>query len=363
MTYSQKGFIIYLIGLAILTAACTQQEQTRPVLKNIEDAVFASGYIEQEYNYTVSAKVDGILLSCPVKEGDSVIKGEAIATIENDVQNNQLQEALAVYADASQNASANSLQLQQIQTQIDQAKQQLAFDKENYARYKDLREKNSISQLEFEKIALQYQAAQNNLESLEQNFAEVQKSLKLTEERSLVQVQTQRSILKDYQLTTGVSGQVINVFKKQGELARRGEPIAKIGSGQYLIKLFVSEDDITKVALGQWVATSINTYPDEVFQARVTRIYPGFDEAEQSYIVEAAFEQMPEKMFSGTQLQANIKVGGRQNVLIIPTSFLSRGSYVMLENGSEKQIATGSTNKDWTEVLSGLSPEDIILKP
>ncbi|MEL6805879.1 MAG: transporter, partial [Bacteroidota bacterium] len=95
----------------------------------------------------------------------------------------------------------------------------------------------------------------------------------------------------------------------------------------------------------------------------VTRIYPGFDEAEQSYIVEAAFEQMPEKMFSGTQLQANIKVGGRQNVLIIPTSFLSRGSYVMLENGSEKQIATGSTNKDWTEVLSGLSPEDIILKP
>ncbi|MEO1415586.1 MAG: HlyD family efflux transporter periplasmic adaptor subunit [Bacteroidota bacterium] len=363
MTYSQKGYIIYLIGLAVLTAACTQQEQTQPALKNIEDAVFASGYIEQEYNYTVSAKVDGILLSCPVKEGDSVTKGEIIATIENDVQNNQLQDALAVYADASQNASANSLQLQQIQTQIDQAKQQLAFDKENYVRYKDLREKNSVSQLEFEKIALQYQASQNNLESLEQNFAEVQKSLKLTEERSLVQVQTQRSMLKDYQLTTGVSGQVINVFKKQGELARRGEPIAKIGSGQYLIKLFVSEDDITKVALGQWVATSINTYPDEAFRARVTRIYPGFDEAEQSYIVEAAFEQMPEKMFSGTQLQANIEVGGRQNVLMIPTSFLSRGSYVMLENGREKQIITGSTNKDWTEVVSGLSPEDIILKP
>ncbi|MEO1384882.1 MAG: biotin/lipoyl-binding protein, partial [Bacteroidota bacterium] len=217
MTHHKKGYILYLIGLLVLTAACTQQERTQPILKNIEDAVFASGYIEQEYNYTVSAKVEGILLSCPVKEGDSVTQGETIATIENDVQNNQLQDALAVYADASQNASANSLQLQQIQTQIDQAKQQVAFDKENYARYKDLREKNSISQLEFEKISLQYQNAQHNLESLEQNYAEAQQSLKLTEERSLVQVQTQRSMLKDYQLTTGVSGQVINVFKKQGE--------------------------------------------------------------------------------------------------------------------------------------------------
>ncbi|MEL6698822.1 MAG: HlyD family efflux transporter periplasmic adaptor subunit [Bacteroidota bacterium] len=363
MTHHKKGYILYLIGLLVLTAACTQQERTQPILKNIEDAVFASGYIEQEYNYTVSAKVEGILLSCPVKEGDSVTQGETIATIENDVQNNQLQDALAVYADASQNASANSLQLQQIQTQIDQAKQQVAFDKENYARYKDLREKNSISQLEFEKISLQYQNAQHNLESLEQNYAEAQQSLKLTEERSLVQVQTQRSMLKDYQLTTGVSGQVINVFKKQGELARRGEAIAQIGSGQYLIKLFVSEDDITKVDLGHTVAASINTYPEETFQARVTRIYPGFDETEQSYIVEAVFEQMPQKMFSGTQLQANIEVGGRQNVLMIPTSFLSRGSYVMLENGSEKQIATGSINKDWTEVVSGLSAEDVILKP
>jgi macrolide-specific efflux system membrane fusion protein len=61
-----------------------------------------------------------------------------IAVIENEVQNNQLQDALVVYNDAVKNASPDSPQLQQLQTQIEQAAQQLEFDKENYLRYKDL---------------------------------------------------------------------------------------------------------------------------------------------------------------------------------------------------------------------------------
>lgn len=352
-----------ILALSILLGACQETETTLPVRKTLEEAVFASGYMEQENSYTISAKADGILLSFSIQEGDSVRKDDLIAVIENDVQHNQLRDAMVVYEDAVNDASPESPQLQHLQTQIEQAKEQQAFDEENYARYKQLREKNSVSQLDFEKVKLQYQNAQSNLQALEKNYEDVQNSLKLSEQRSLVQVNTQRSLLQDYQLRTEESGQVIKVFKKQGELVRRGEAIAVISSGAYLIKLFVAEDDITKIDLGQSAAIHINTYPNSAFPAKITKIYPGFDEVEQSYIVEAQFQQFPEKMFSGTQLQANIETGQRENVLVIPTNYVSKGNYVQLESGEEKQIETGSKDDLITEVVSGLTEQDVLVKP
>lgn len=363
MSYIRKQSFLFALAFVAMLTSCTQQETILPAKKNIEDAVFASGHIEQENNYTVSAKVEGILLTLPVKEGDLVRQNELLAVIEHDVQDNQLQDAIVVYEDAKSNATSSSPQLQNIKTQIDQAKKQLAFDAENYERYKGLWEKRSVSKLEFEKADLQYKAAQSNLASLEQNYKEVENNLKLNVERSSVQVNSQQTVLKDYKLTTVEAGQVINVFKKQGELVRRGEAVASIGSGEYLIKLFVSEDDITKVNLGHAVTVNMNTYPDQTFPAVITKIYPGFDESEQSYVVEAQFKELPEKMFSGTQLQANIETGSRKEVLVIPTDYISRGSYVLLENGKEKQIKTGSKNDDWTEVIAGVSEKDIIVKP
>ena len=360
---NNSAYYLVIVLFSCCFMACEEVETTTPVSKNIEDAVFASGYIEQENNYTVSAKVEGILVSFDVKEGDQLIKEELIGIIESEVQNNQLQDALVVHEDAKINASPSAPQLQNIETQIKQAKEQLAFDKENYLRYKDLYSKKSVARIEFEKTELQYLVAQSNLLALKKQYEEAQAALVLNVERSRVQVSTQQSLLRDYQLFAEMEGQVIQVFKKEGELVRRGEAVAKIGSGAYLIKLFVSEEDIIRVDVGQEVAVNINTYPDRAFDAEITKIYPAFDEAEQSYVVEAQFKQLPEKMFSGTQLQANIKVNSRKSVLMIPTSYVKRGSFVQLENGEEKEIVAGSKNGTWTEVVSGIMASDIIIKP
>ena len=355
--------ILATLALMFLLASCSEQETIRPQKKNIDDAVFASGHVEQENNYTASAKADGIILSLPLKEGDRVLKNDLIARIENDVQDNQLQDAVVVYEDARFNASPNSPQLQQLASQIDQAEKQVAFDKDNYLRYKGLYEKKSVSKLDYEKTELQYEAAQSKLEELKKSYEDAQRSLQLNSHRSAVQVSTQQSKLGDYRLISESTGTLIQVFKKQGELVRRGEPVVQISSGDYLIKLFVAEEDITKIDLGQYVAVNVNTYPNKVFSATISKIYPAFDEVEQSYVVEAQFEELPEKMFSGTQLQANIQTNSRKDVLVIPTAYLAKGRFVTLANGEEIQIETGSKSQAWTEVVSGITENDLIIKP
>jgi multidrug efflux pump subunit AcrA (membrane-fusion protein) len=353
----------WMLLMLVPLVSCKQEETVVPEMRTIEDAVFASGYTEQEISYTVSSNVEGILLSLPIKEDDIVSKEDVIAVIKSDVQQNQLQDAMAVYKEALQDASPDSPELLNIQAQIDQAQVQLAFDQEIYLRYKDLWDKKSVSMLDFEKAELQFKASQSNLIALQKQYRETENALNLQLERSLVQVNSQQSVLKDYQITTGTPGKVIEVYKKQGELVRRGEAIAKIGSGPYLLKLLISEEDITRVAIGNPVAVALNTYPNETFQARVSKIYPGFNESEQSYIAEAKFEHTPERLFSGTQLQANIQTGSREKVLVVPSSYVWKGNFVKLSNGEEKQLVTGARNSEWTEVVSGLSREDILVKP
>ncbi len=343
--------------------SCKKTEKTSVIRKDIEDAVFASGYIEREDEYMISANISGTILKIPIKEGELVNENNLIATIENSVQTEQLKDAEAVLSQSKKNAMASSPQLLQIQSQINQALHQVEQDKTNFLRYKDLRGKNSVSQLDLEKVQLQYLASQNNLIALQKNYQDAKNALELTEKRSGIQVAQQQDILKDYTIKAIEKGEVLNVFKKKGELVKQGENIAKIGSGDFKIKLYVSEDDIAKLKLGQKTAIRLNTYPDENFMATVTKILPAFDETEQSYIVEAKFDKVPEVIFSGTQLQANIETSKRKNALVIPTSYISKGKFVTLENGEQKAVVIGSKDNEWTEILSGISENTVLIKP
>lgn len=352
-------FLVPMLGLL----SCSRQEEIAPQYKTIQQAVFASGKLEQEDEYIISAAVDGIIRELSIREGDYISKGELLVRIDSDVSNTQLQEARVVYNDAKQNLSADAPQLEQIKSQINQSRNQLNLDKINYQRYTDLRRKNSVSQLEYEKAELQYKASQSSLQVLEKSYKQAQDALQLNADRSLQQVKTQQAILNDYSILADKEGIVLEVLKKKGELVRKGEVIAKIGSGKNILKLFIAEDDITKLSIGQQAIVQMNNYPDTTFTASITKILPAFDKTEQSFTAEAAFVNPPQLLLSGTQLQANIKQQGTKKVLVIPSAAVIRGKYVELKNGEEKEIKTGQKSGNWVVVIQGLTEKDIILLP
>ncbi|MCB0631664.1 MAG: HlyD family efflux transporter periplasmic adaptor subunit [Saprospiraceae bacterium] len=353
---------VFLLAITGGITSCNRLEQTSPVRKTIQEAVFASGHVTQEDEYVIAANVDGTVLAINVQEGDTVAEHQVLLKLKSDIQNSQLQELQAVYEEARSNASEDAPQLAQIRIQIEQTELQLAQDETNYLRFKDLRENNSVSQLDFEKARLQYESAKRNLALLQKNYREVTSSLQLSVDRSRAQLQSQQALLSEYILKADQAGIAIQVNKKKGELVRRGEVITRIGSGPFVLKLFVSEEDITRIETGQKAAVHLNIYPDRTFSATISKILPGFDQAEQSYIVEAQLDEMPEKLFNGTQLQANIDIGKRENVLVIPAEFLQKGKYVTLANGEQKEVTPGEKNHEWVEVTSGLSESDVLTR-
>lgn len=360
-----KGTIILtaIVFPLLCLSACKRQQETSPVRKTLQQAVFASGHLQQEDEYVIAATADGTIKELSIHEGDNISTGQMLVRIKSDVQHTQLQEAQVVYEDARQNAAPDAPQLAQIRAQIGVAKAQRDQDQLNYERYTALRSRNSVSQLEYEKAKLQYKTSQSNLQALEKNYNQVQDALQLNADRSLQQVRTQQSILNEYTINADKAGVVLDVLKKKGELVRKGEVIARIGSGRHILRLFIAEDDITRLHIGQQAIVQMNNYPDTTFAAVLTKILPAFDQSEQSYVAEAVFTSPPALLLSGTQLQANIKQDGTRSVLVIPAAALIRGQFVQLKDGTEKAIKTGQKLGDWVEVKSGLIEQDVILLP
>ena len=102
-----KKSCIY-ISIILILFGCEEKESTSPIKKNVQEVVFASGKMEMEDEYIVSALVDGFILSLEINEGDIIKQNQVIATLDNEVQSNQVEDAQIILNDSRLNDSPQS---------------------------------------------------------------------------------------------------------------------------------------------------------------------------------------------------------------------------------------------------------------
>jgi multidrug efflux pump subunit AcrA (membrane-fusion protein) len=230
-------------------------------------------------------------------------------------------------------------------------------DSLQYARYRKLHEQQAVAQSSYEKIYLQYQASLKEYASLRQQWQQQ----RLAGDIQLQQAENQWAVAAAQsgvgQLKSFANGVVYDVYKKEGDLIAPGQPIALIGAGPMIARLLVDEDDLDKVFTGQKVLLTLDAFPDKVFHARISRIYPYLNKVEQSFRVDAVLETPLPVSIYGLNLEANIVVSEGRQVLAIPKSALLRGDSVLVKEGQETRkvkIVKGIEDDNWVEVVSGV---------
>jgi multidrug efflux pump subunit AcrA (membrane-fusion protein) len=351
------------LSLVAMFASCNQVETTQPQKRDIINAVFASGYVIQDNEYQVTANTEGYLVKRFVDEGVTVRAGMPLFQLSNDVQAENLSSAEVNYQDALRKLDSTSPERAQLELQLSQAKTQLALDKKNYERYENLLEKKAVSQVDYEKAKYQYESSLNNVELKEKVLADFINTLEINAKNARSQLMIQKSTNEDYFLSTNIDGIVLNVLKQPGELVRRGEVVALIGGGQKLAKLFVAEEDIEEVSINQKVFINLNTQKDQNLEGVISKIYPSFDEIEQSFVVEATFNNPPENIYHNTQLQANIIIDQIKGAWVIPSDFIDVGDSVIVKGVGKKWVEFGIRNDKWTQVVNGLDESQTLQKP
>lgn len=356
---------IFTVSIVIVTAlaACRQPPAVSPVRKEIIDAVFGSGHIENKDQYTVVANTDGYLTSVHVSEGDTVRQGQQLFHLLNDIQQTQVGNARTNLEYAQTNLSAASPQLAQLKIQIEQAREKAGVDSLNYRRYQRLSATQAASRTDFENAQLQYQSSAANLSVLQKNLTDLQRTLSLNAENARSQLQIQQQTSNYYNLASKTGGVVLTVSKKAGDYVKKGDAIAQIGAGNPVIKVLIAEDDIQRVQTGQTVLVSLNSQKEKVYKAIITKIYPAFNTTEQSFTAEARFEEEPAGLLNGTQLQVNIIVQDKKNALVIPSYYLQNGDSVFLKDKKKVPVTAGIRTLEWTEITGGLQENDRLVLP
>ncbi len=363
----KRHIICFPVFALLIIASCKPKyDETSPVVAPVTEAVFASGSIEPKDAYTLTSLSDGFIVKSYVTENDLVHDGQLLFQLDNRQQNTQVKIAQTNVEYARISASTSSPALLQIKAQIDAALIKMQTDSMTLSRNERLAATNSVSKQDLDNARLNYRSSTNSYLALIENYKATADKVKQDLANTQSQLQNAVAGNQYYNLVAIGASKVYQIFKKQGDLVRKGDQVAQLGNpDSIVINLDIDEGSISKVQLGQQVLIELNTEKNKTYEARISKIYPHFNETSQSYKVEARFLKEMPGLISGTQLQANIITNRKEKAMLIPHIYVVNGDKVLIQkdkNIDTATITTGIVSDEWIEVLSGLTTNDKIVK-
>lgn len=349
--------------LLLLLGACRKDvEKTSPIRENITESVYASGLLKSKNQYQVFATVSGLIHSVLVHEGDTVIKGQPIFILKNEVsalyrENAQLATRLA-------DAQANQIKLEELKLNIDLAKQKLQNDSLMWVRQQNLWDQNIGSRVELERAELNYKNSRAAYSSALLRYKDEQRRLDILSKQARTNLEISKVTENDFVVSSKINGRIYTILKEPGEMVNPQTPLAIIGNASlFILELQVDEYDITAVEVGQKVIVTMDSYKGESFEAVISRILPILNDRSKTATVEAEFINPPPKLYPNLSLEANIIIGTRENVLTVPRSYILNDRAVILENGDTLMIRIGAKDYQKAEILEGLTESTVLIRP
>lgn len=349
----------------LAAASCNRTKTVSPQRKSITEAVYASGFIVARDEYKVYALADGYIVKKLRKDGDDVSTGDALFHVQNDALAARAGASSSAYDLAKQNAGENSTVLTDLKNKIRSAEAKFKNDSLQYIRYKNMVGLGAVTQVQYDQVALAYEVSGNDLKSAYQNFQYRKDQLQLELKNAQSALTSSSFDLNNYVIKSMLSGTVYETYKELGEAVRRNELVALIGDkDNKLLRLSVDQQDIDKVKEGQKVVVKMDVTGDKVYNAHITRVYPGMNQSDQSFKVEAEFDNNFNPKFIHTSVEANIIIATKQNALIIPKSVVQANDEVEIKGttgNTRVKVKTGIANLEFVEILEGVKEGDEIV--
>jgi HlyD family secretion protein len=347
----------FLISLLVVMG-CSGNDAVHPITKPLTEAVYASGYVVSRDEYEVLAQAEGYVVEKVVEDGDPVKKGDPIYILESGQQSSRFDLAQKNFAIASQNYGGSSPVLQEALAIQKTSLTKLQYDSVNYVRYKNLLDRNATSRAEFDRVRLMYESSKNEYELQRSRYRNIKDQLYLELQNAKSQLTVAGNESGKYIVRSDVDGIVFKTSKDKGELVRRSEPVAIVGSGKsYYLQLAIDELDINRIKKGQEVLVTVDAYSANFFHATVDKVFPLVNQQQQSVRVDAVLRDSLPGSFSGLAVEANIIIRHKEKALVIPkAALIGNDSVVVRKDGDETivRVTKGIQTLEEVEIIEGI---------
>jgi len=356
-----KLIAIALISISLFS--CGENQETKPIIQDIKELVFASGTLEWKNTYKLTAQTDGVISNADFEIGDVVQKDTILAKVDNPTNRVNTEISREQLAINEENLTSNSPALQQVKQNIVYAEAKYKQDKLQAERYERLYKSQSVARSEYENYKLGAENSLATLNAYKKNYEQLQQQARQSYITTKGQLKANEVVLQYNNIVIPQNGTVIEKLKTNGDYVKKGDVIATIADAKQIeAVLNVDETSIGKVKIGQPVYVKLNTDNSKTYTGKITEIQAAFDEDSQSFICKAVFDEPLDIAFYGTQLEANIFTNEKKDALLIPRNRMDFGNRVNVKGKDEYVvIKTGIISSDYVEVLDGLSKDDVIL--
>ena len=343
-----KAGVMALTALALLSS-CEKKQQTefstsKIVKGNIQTSITATGTIEPVTSVTVGTQVSGIVAHLYVDYNSVVKKGQVIAELDKTNLTSELNTARA---------------------NLSSAQSTLNYEQANFSRYQTLYDKGLVSAHDYENARLTYLKAKDQVTTATQSVQKAQTNLGYAT------------------ITSPIDGVVLSKSVEEGQTVAASFNTPELFTiAQDLTDMRVIADideaDIGGVREGQRVAFTVDAFPDDSFEGKVTQVrqQPTTESNVVTYEVVISAPNNDLKLKPGLTANVTIYTLEKNDVLVAPSkalrfmpneALLSEGQKIEDVEAAQKvwtldgntfkahKVETGTTNGMLTEIVSGVS--------
>jgi HlyD family secretion protein len=367
------AFILHRDGAAVPVRTAAVEQRA------IRSLVSTNGKIEPVDNFEAHAPVAASVRRVLIKEGDSVKKGQLLLVLDDaDARaqaartQTQLRAAQADLSAAQRGGNREevlSLEAQLVKATADRDSAQRNFDalkkleQQGAASVGEVREaENALAradaQLTFFRQKQTQRYSNAELARVEAQQAEAQAAYEAAED-----------VLAKSSVRAPFDGIVYSVPAKQGSFVAVGDLLLQVANlKKVLIRAFVDEPDVARLAIGNPMEITWDAVPGRVWRTTVTAI-PSTVKLRGSRNVgetTSVVDNKDLKLLPNINVGVSIIAAEHDNALVVPREAVRMDDskpYVFLVSGHElkrHEVETSLSNLTQVEIIRGLSAKDVV---
>jgi HlyD family secretion protein len=369
-------WLLVLVAIAGLAAAAwfgyalwvePKVTVTEVVSAPVVQAFYATGTLLPDREYPIKSNVEGTIDQVLVDKGERVAKGQKLAVV-------RVEEYLLKHVQAQADLELKqqladpekSPTLLEFDARYRAAQEQFLVAEREYERVSKLREKGSSSVAEFDKagevLELMRTAMENNRSSKKAKQLELERDVKVAK----AALDIAQWNLDQQTITSPIDGYVLDRPTTVGtRVPINGHlmQIADVSPGELVMRANVDEEDKTRISIDQRVKVTLYAYEKEIFEGKVTKVYPKADPDRRTFEVDITIDPPDPKFSAGMTGELAFIVAEKAKARVVPTQAVREGKVWVLRGTivTPAEVAVGLRSIERTEILTGVDEGDLVV--
>jgi HlyD family secretion protein len=341
-----------------------------------------NGKVEPFDWQSIRSERAGILSRVLVRDGQSVSKGEVVASISDPSLQADLQGGEARVAEAQANLAAfeaggKPAELVDIENSLKQARLQLQQEQKDFDALQRLAQKQAATTAQVDEARQKVKRSETDIQGLEQRRTSLVGKTDVAAARARLQdaqasFELARQRAAQSVVKAPMTGVIYGLAVRTGTYVNPGDLLANVGNLDRLrVRVYVDEPELGRVAEGDPVTITWQALGGKQWSGRVERKPTSIQPLGTRQVGEVMcwIDNAGHELIPGTNVDATIRTAVVDNALVIPKETLrhdSQGNYVLVlkdQAVERRAVNTGVASISEVQVTSGLGEGDEVALP